>query len=173
MSSLFAHIFIPAVVLLLYSKKLGIGPKKAMALSFFAALPDLDHIFLSNRATLHNVFLVLIPLLLFVLIKRRKDISGIICFYLASHLILDLFNGGLYLLYPVYNKVFFARAELLFNHGNFMSVLDYGMSDKIGAGSKIINMSKWGTMVSSENIGSAILFIAVAMISLWRMDKRK
>jgi hypothetical protein len=31
---------------------------------------------------------------------------GIICFYLASYLILDLFTGGIFLFYPVYNNVF-------------------------------------------------------------------
>ncbi len=172
MSSLFTHIFIPVLILILFSKKLGIDPKEALALSLFAALPDADHVFLLNRATLHNVFLILVPLLLFVLVKRRRNVSGIICFYLASHLILDLFNGGLYLLYPVYNKVFFANAELLFNRGSFMSVLDLGISDKIVARSKIINMTKWGTVVSSEDVGIAILFVAVAVAFLWQTRKR-
>ncbi len=173
MSSLFTHIFIPAMVLILFSKKLGIDPKEALVLSLFAALPDVDHVFLTSRATLHSIFLLLIPLLVFILVKGRRDISGMICFYIVSHLILDMFNKGVYLLYPVYNKVFYANAELLSNHGSFLSVVNYGIVDKIGMGDKIISMSNWGIVISDENVGTAILLIVIATISFLRTSKRK
>jgi len=69
--------------------------------------------------------------------KSKRDVFGIICFYLLSHLILDLFGGGIFFLYPVYNKVIFINAELLFGQNRIISSLDYGVSkyiDENGSG---------------------------------------
>jgi hypothetical protein len=45
MSSLFSHIFIPLMILLLFSEKLKLNSKEVFALSFFAVLPDTDSVF--------------------------------------------------------------------------------------------------------------------------------
>jgi hypothetical protein len=45
MSSLFTHIFIPVVILLLFSEKLKLNPRNVIIFSFFAVLPDTDSIF--------------------------------------------------------------------------------------------------------------------------------
>ena len=166
MSSLFNHIFIPLVILLLFSKKLNLDSREVITLSIFAVLPDADSLFFVfklspvplHRVLFHNVFIVIIPLLLFILVKSRQQVFGIICFYLTSHLILDLFTGGTFLFYPVYDKVFFAHIELLFNDG-FTTALEYGISDKI------MNMGIGEPAISSENIAVAVLLIISAAIS--------
>ncbi len=83
---------------------------------------------------------------------------GIICFYLMSHLILDLFTGGISMFYPVYDNIFFVHVELLFN-GGFTPALEYGISDRI------MNMGIGEPAVSSENIAVAVLLIISAAIS--------
>ena len=167
MSSLFTHIFIPIVILLLFSKKLKLNTKEITILSIFAVVPDADSIFFMfklsavplHRVIFHNIFIVIIPLLLFILVKSRRRIFGIICFYLASHLILDLFTGGTFLFYPVYDNVFFAHAELLFIDDSFTPALEYGTSDRI------MNMGIGEPAISSENIAVVVLLIISAAVS--------
>lgn len=173
MSSLFNHIFIPVVILLLFSKKLNLDPREVITLSFFAVLPDADSLFFVfklspvplHRVLFHNVFIVIIPLLLFILVKSRQQVFGIICFYLTSHLILDLFTGGISLFYPVYSNIFFAHVELLFNDG-FTPVLEYGISDRI------MNMGIGEPAISSENIAVSVLLIISAAISAGELYRK-
>lgn len=167
MSSLFNHIFIPLVILLLFSKNLKLYSREVIALSFFAVLPDTDTLFFVlklsstslHRVLFHNAFILVIPLLCFILIKSRREVFGIICFYLTSHLILDLFTGGIFLFYPVYDKVFFAHVELLFNHGGFIPTLEYGLSNKI------MNIGMGEPAISSENIAVVVLLIISVLLS--------
>ena len=156
MSTLFNHVFIPVAILLIFSKELKLDPRNILILSFFAVLPDADAIFLPHRAVLHNVLIVLIPLLLFILVKSKREVFGIIFFFLASHLLLDLFDGGIFLFYPFYDSVFYARVELLFTMDTIKPVLDYGISDQI------MNNGRGEPMISSENIGTAVLLMAIA-----------
>ena len=164
MSSLFNHIFIPLVMLLLFSKKLGINYKKVLALSLFSILPDLDAVFLDHRATFHNILVLAIPLMFFILLKSRRDIFGMIGFFLASHILLDLFNGGVFLLYPFYNKVLFIHAELRFDQYSFIPILEYGIRGTI------MNMDKGEPVISSENIGVIVL---LALIAVFAIQNRK
>lgn len=168
MSSLFNHIFIPIVILFLFSNKLKLNPRDIIAYSFFAVLPDADAVFFMlklssaplHRILFHNVLILVIPILCFIYVKSRQEIFGIICFFLTSHLILDLFTGGLFLFFPVYNNVFFAHAELLFDHGSLTPVVEYGISNKI------MNNGIGEPAISSENIAVALLLIISAAISV-------
>ena len=165
MSSPFDHIFFPVAILLLFSKKLKLNPGEVIALSFFAVLPDIDSIFFGSnsiplhRVLFHNIFIVIIPLLFFMFAKSKREVFGIICFYLTSHLILDLFTGGIFLFYPVYNNVFFAHVELLLSDSSFIPVLEYGISNKI------MNNGIGEPAISSENVAFVILLIICAAIS--------
>lgn len=161
MSSLFSHIFIPLAILFIFSGKLKLDQKKILILSFFGILPDADAYIFIHRASFHNIFILIIPILIFIIIKN-KEISGIIAFYLMSHIILDIFNGGVYLLYPLYDNVFFFRAELWFNGGNIVRIVYYGISEKI------VSMGRGEPMVSSENIGTAILLTIISLLSIIR-----
>jgi len=165
MSSLFSHVFISVAILLIFSKELKLDPRKIFVLSFFAILPDADAIFLPHRAMLHNVLIVLIPLLLFILVKSKREVFGIILFFLASHLLLDLFDGGIFLFYPFYDSVFFARIELQFTMDTIKPVLDYGISNHI------MNNGRGEPMISSENIGTALLLM-VFWVMRYRINHR-
>lgn len=129
-------------------------------------MPDAD-IFLFHRATLHNIFILVVPVLIFIFIKDRKikEVAGIICFYLGSHLLLDIFDGGIFLLYPFYNKVFYSAIELVFNDGIIFNV---------GISNRIVDMRTVGEpMISSENFGVAVLLMIVVLISIVMKMKNK
>jgi len=167
MSSLFSHVFISIAILLIFSKELKLAPRNILVLSFFAVLPDADAIFLPHRALLHNVLIILIPLLFYFLVKSKREVFGIIFFFLASHLLLDFFDGGIFLLFPFYDKVVFGHVELLFNTETIKPVLDFGISDHI------INNGPGEPMISSENIGTALLVIIFWVICAMTRNRAK
>lgn len=161
MSSLFNHAFIPITILLVFSGKLKINPKNILILGFFAILPDTD-IILFHRASFHNIFILIIPILAFIITKNR-EISWIITFYLVSHLILDIFNGGIYLLYPFYDNVVFVRTEIFFDK---IPLFDIGISNDI------VSTKKMGeSIISSENIATTILLMIVTVVSIIKKYK--
>lgn len=163
MSSLFSHIFIPLVILFIFANKLKLNNRNIIMLSFFGILSDADAYIFIHRASFHNVFILIIPILLFIFIKDIK-IWGIMTFYLLSHIILDIFNGGVFLLYPLYDNVFFFRAYVWFNDGGMMPTLYYGISDNIVP----MLIGRGEPMISSENIGTAILLIMVSVVSIFK-----
>lgn len=106
-------------------------------------------------------------MLTYVLVKDKN--FGVMCFYLMSHLVLDIFNGGIFALYPFYDNVFYTRIDIFFNQGNFRPIIDYGISNKIE------NMGKGEGLVSSENFAIVILFTIILMslaIKVMRNDRR-
>jgi len=167
MSSLFTHLFISVVILLLLAETFRLDSRKVLALSFFAVLPDLDAILVPHRALFHNIFILIIPLVFFIFVKSRRDVFGIICFFLAAHLILDLFNGGIFLFYPLYDKVFYASAELRFGMDGFLHVLDMGISDTI------MNNGRGEPVISSENVGMAVVLALGLVISMLYGQQKK
>lgn len=162
MSSLFSHIFISVAILFIFYDKLKLGPKRIVILSFFSILPDID-IFLFHRASFHNIFILVIPMLIYIL--TRNNNFGIICFYLTSHLILDTFNGGIFSLYPLYDNVFYVHTEILFDQSTFRPFVNYGISNKIE------NMGKGEGAISSENVGVTILLIIMSILSRIKYKK--
>lgn len=163
MSSLFNHAFIPITILLIFSGKLKINPKNILILGFFAIFPDID-IYFNHRASFHNIFILIIPILILIFFRNKIEISGIISFYLISHIILDIFNGGVLLLYPFYNDVLFVRTDIQF--GN--NIFNYGINDKI------INIPKIGeSIISSENIGTLILLLIIILVIIIKKFRDK
>lgn len=170
MSSLVSHIFIPLAILFIFSEKLEIDKRYIVILCLFGILPDTD-IFLFHRATFHNIFFLAIPILVLMFSKENRNISGIISFYIGSHLLLDIFDGGIFLLYPLYHDVFFIHSEFWFNNGSihglekgFVPILNYGMSNHVV---NIVNSWAGEPMISSENMGILVLlaiFLVICMI---------
>ncbi len=81
--------------------------KAALLLIPFGLISDLDSFIGVHRATLHNVFVILVPLLVLLLVKHRVHCSSIKSRYfsvasllLASHILLDFFYNGVFILYP-------------------------------------------------------------------------
>ena len=82
--------------------------KKALMLLHFGILSDIDSFIGIHRATLHNVFVILLPTFALLVVKRRRkgwEKSGKYFFLasslLALHILLDAFHTGVFLLYPL------------------------------------------------------------------------
>lgn len=164
---MFSHLFISVVILLLLAGTLRLDNRNVLVLSIFAVMPDLDAILLPHRAMFHNIFILIIPVVLLIVVTSRRDVFGIITFYLAAHLILDMFNGGIFLFYPLLEKVFYASAELRFGMDGFPHVLDMGISNTIK------NNGMGEPIISSENVGTiVVLALSFVMWMLYGQQKK-
>ncbi len=159
MSSLFTHIFIPLAILLIFSEKLNISKKIVIILSFFAIFPDID-MFLFHRATLHNIFLLIILLLIYIFYKNITSL-GIIIFYIYSHVLLDTFNAGAYIFYPFYKKVVYLMIGL--SYGTYT---DYAITPIFEIITNDVPSDKDFVMkiISQENIATFILITIMFII---------
>lgn len=162
MSYVFSHAFIPLAILFIFAGKLNLNKRNIIILSFFGILPDFDAFF-QHRYTFHNIFILVLPILAFIFIKQYRQISGMITYYLSSHLILDTFNGGIAVLYPFSRKILFLNAEIIqtYNLKTMTFLYDYGFTDKVV---KTISENSVYGVVSSENFGIITLFL---IIGIW------
>lgn len=99
--------------------------------------------------------------------KEKRALFIIASVYIASHVVLDMFGGGVVLFYPVYNGMAFVDASLAMSRTNeLIWVFDYGFRD-YGAGWK----TAYGYI--SDSIGTgAMVFVSLAGICVayrnWR-----
>jgi hypothetical protein len=170
MSYIFSHAFIPLSILFIFSQKLNLNQRHIIYLSFFGIFPDFDVIF-HHRYTFHNIFILAIPILAFIFFKN-KQIYGMIIYYLSSHLILDLFNGGIGAFYPFSKKIAFINAGIMqtYNLKSMAFLLNYGFVDKIA---HTTESSSYG-IISSENFGIIVLLsimILVFIVYDWKQKR--
>jgi hypothetical protein len=106
MPSPIIHLGVALVALLLYFDDRN--RKYVLLLLPFAVLPDLDHFvpLYAPREIFHNVFLLVPPLAIALYGLKTKNnvlysIALMAGFLLFSHLVLDFFNGGEALFYPL------------------------------------------------------------------------
>ncbi len=108
MPSFVVHGLIP--LLLILALRLA-PPRVALLMLPFTWLPDLDFWVGVHRGTTSNVFILLPTIYLWYRWRnqdsKRSTYAGIATFYLASHLLMDLFAGGIMPLWPVWNETVF------------------------------------------------------------------
>lgn len=156
------HLILPLLILLAARQ----DPRLVIPLSFFAILPDLDSIVGIHRATLHNIFVILvIPLAFIFWAKLRKPqllLPGlIVLFYLVSHAILDM--NGISLLYPIYHEVLFLRPALNLQTDpefDFDLVIDYGMEEPIAS----------TEYVFISDLGFAYMLLFILLTAVFRKE---
>jgi len=160
MSYVFSHAFIPLSILFIFSQRLNLNQRYIIYLSFFGIFPDFDAIF-HHRYTFHNIFILIIPVLIFIFFKN-KQIYGMITYYLSSHLILDMFNGGIGAFYPFSTKIAFINAGII--HSNSLHgmtfLLNYGFVDNFAK----ITESSYNGIISSENSGIIVLLSIMILV---------
>ena len=102
------HWVLAIIPILLFFPQLN--KKHLLLASSFVILPDLEKFIdpLNGRMLFHNIFFILIVLLLaFLLIKRRSKVKNalpaiaLLAFFLLSHFVLDLSAPGFSFFYPV------------------------------------------------------------------------
>ena len=107
------HLIVPLFVLLIVGRK---EERKYMFLLLpLAVVPDLDTFVTQHRALLHNMFIPLILSLFGLLLKEKRILFATAAFYIALHVIMDMFGGGVVLFYPFYNRMAFVDASLQVN----------------------------------------------------------
>ncbi|MDO9098390.1 MAG: hypothetical protein Q7U60_09745 [Candidatus Methanoperedens sp.] len=159
------HLIVPLLALLIVSKKEH--QKYILLLLPLAVIPDFDTFATQHRALLHNIFIPLLLLLFGLMIKEYRTIFIIASVYIASHVFLDMFGGGVVLFYPLYNGMAFVDASLAMSKTNeLIWVFDYGFRE-YGAG--------WETAYGyiSDSIGTgAMVFVFLAGVCVayrnWR-----
>jgi len=127
--------------------------KYVLLLLPFAMLPDIDHFIpYAPRVVYHNVFLLVPPLIIAVYgleIKNKVlyDVALMAGFCLFSHLVLDFFNGGVALFYPLQTAWYgFANTPVVAHSSVF-----------------VIPKPLRGN-VPSEAFGMTLVFVALAVI---------
>ncbi len=161
------HIIVPLLALLIVGRKED--KKYILLLLPLAIIPDFDSFADQHRALLHNIFLPMLFLLLGLIVKQKKAIFVIAAVYLASHVFMDMFDGGVVLFYPFYNKMAFVDASLSLSTTNELKwVFDYGIKGYT---------NEW--MIAngyiSDSIGTAaLIFILLAGVyTVYRNRKRQ
>lgn len=155
MSSVFIHLFIPLLILLVF---LNIPKKTLIIFSIFSIIPDLDIIF-SHRATFHNIFIPLFLILIYYIWSNPNFL--IVGYYWSSHILLDIFNAGAYIFYPFYNKVLFIKLDLWRYTNETGLTMDintaYGFSDGL------VHTQNTGALITSEGAGILIMFLIILL----------
>ncbi len=157
MSDIIIHLLIPLLILLLVCDK-----DKHIYIYILlpiALVPDVDVLY-EHRALLHNLFIPLVLIFASTLtIGRAKIILIISSIYLYSHAILDIFNGGVQIFYPLYNKMFAIRTDIvLINNFNIRYFIEAGFRDGYAIYPSTINI------ISTEGMGILVLTIFVFSI---------
>lgn len=157
-----SHLILPLLILL----AARLDARLVVPLSIFAILPDLDSLLGPHRMVLHNVFIIVVIPLAFILIARWKRPSLvlpglIVLFYLGSHILLDL--GGVALLYPFYDGAFYFVPHL-----DFYTAPSIGFNFIVEWGVRTLEPTTYYTFVSSLGF-TFVLFFAV-MLVLFRKE---
>lgn len=121
------HLIVPLLALLIVSHKEH--QKHILLLLPLAVLPDIDTFFTQHRALLHNMFIPVILLIAGWVIKEKRAFFVIASVYIASHVFLDMFSGGVVLFYPFYDRMAFVDANLRMTGANeLIWMFEYGFN---------------------------------------------
>ena len=181
MPGLVIHVGVALVALLLYFDDRN--RKYVLLLLPFAVLPDLDHFapLYAPREMLHNVFLLVPPLAIALYGLKTKNnvvysIALMAGFVLFSHIVLDFFNGGVALFYPLRTTWYGFTNTPHVAHGAVALISEplstYVPSEALGGfstvneahGAVFLIPKPLGAYVPSEAFGFALTFIALAVI---------
>ncbi len=122
------HLIVPLLILLIAARKEHY--KLVLLLLPLAVISDFDTFVTQHRALLHNIFIPLFLFLSGLMVKEKRTILMISGVYFASHVVMDMFDGGVVLFYPFYNRMAFVDASLQMDQGyRLIWTLDYGFKD--------------------------------------------
>lgn len=153
MPSPIIHIIVPLAILLVLLKD-----DKYIKYSVFALFPDLDNFSGMHRALFHNIFIVIaISLLIYFIIKDEK-VTAVIFIFMFSHIILDLFNGGASLFFPIYDKLICIESTVRIDSNGHLSFV-FNMINNGGTG----GMWSGGSGYLVDHVDSAILFMIAGL----------
>ncbi len=151
------HLIVPLLALLIVRTKEDW--KYILLLLPLAVVSDLDSFVTQHRALLHNIFIPVILLILAWRLQEYKTIFVISAIYFTSHIVMDMFGGGVVLFYPFYDEMAFVNASLRINDmKDLVWTFNYGFNE-YDAGWK----TALGYITDSPGTG-AMLFVLFAGI---------
>ncbi len=149
------HLIVPLLALLIVGRKEDYG--YILLLLPLAVIPDIDTFLAQHRALLHNAFIPLLLIFFGWIFKEKRTIFIIAAVYIASHVFMDMFDRGVVLLYPFYDKMAFVDAGLKMSQANMLTwTFDYGFKEY-----SIGSMKAYGYITDSIGTG-ALLFVFLA-----------
>lgn len=159
------HLIVPLLALLIVSRKENL--KYVFLLLPLALIPDFDSFAVQHRALLHNMFIPLILGLCGMASRKYRAVFIIASAYIASHVLLDMFAGGVVLFYPVYNGMAFVDASLKMSQTyDLLWTFDYGFKPYAPGW-----MTAYGYVSDSTGTG-AMAFVLTACVCVayrrWR-----
>lgn len=156
------HLIVPLLALLIVSRKEN--QKYILLLTPLALLPDFDSFAVQHRALLHNMFIPLILGLCGLAGKKYRTIFIIASVYFASHVLLDMFSGGVVLFYPIYNGMAFVDASLKMSQTyDLLWAFDYGFMPYT-AGWK----TAYGYISDSTGTGAMVFVLTACVCAAYR-----
>lgn len=156
------HLIVPLLALLIVSKKED--QKYVLLLLPLAVISDLDSFLTQHRAALHNIFIPVLLLLLGWVMKEKRAIFIIAAAYIASHVLLDMFGGGVVLFYPLYNQMAFVDAGLQMTRANdLIWTFDYGFKQY-----SVEWTSAYGYISNSIGTGAMVFVFLAGVCAAYR-----
>jgi hypothetical protein len=159
------HILVPLFTLLLIVRK----ETRILAIMLvpIALFPDIDILY-HHRALLHNIFIPSILLILASLIKNKykQKILLITSFYIFSHIFLDIFYGGVLILYPLLSNTLFIKFDIFLNSNHTLSyIYDIGF-ENLGSGTFD---GMWTKVYVVSTLSFGVVCFASSMYALKRI----
>ena len=165
------HFAAPFVTL----KALGLDWKSALFASLIALTPDLDVLFSVHRSFSHSA-IVLLAIVIPILILTRKNatirnITLLAAFGIATHLILDLFQTGTPLLWPLYNRSIEINTSIDLHIGSPSNIIP-----SVAVETKPTNFASFQTfdapLITAEGTGIALVLLAPILFQVVSHQKR-
>lgn len=162
------HILIPLLVALAWP---GLDRRKVWLLIPLTEFADLDYAFGVHRQTLHNVA-PLLPVALWLAWAWRGgrrghvEAAALSMFYLASHLVMDVFVGGVTVLWPLTDWNVCYYLGIIVRTADNHLFLDMGDCSAPGAPTT----SEYYPFLDYDEIAAwALLLVATTTFALWRL----
>lgn len=171
MPSFVVHGLVPLLVVL--ALRLA-PPRVALTMLPFTWLPDLDFWIGVHRATTSNVFILLPTLYLWYRWRQdrpdRARYAAIATIYLASHLVMDLFAGGIVPFWPLWDETVFWHFLIQINTQTGETDVTNQPGSHEGA-PEVVEVFTWLSPLESAML--AFTGLAVAGTLAWRWYKRR
>jgi hypothetical protein len=145
----------------------GVELRKALPVSFFAVLPDLDALFLVHRSASHSLvvqFISMAPALLLAYRFRRGLLGPLTLAFLAlaSHPLLDMFSGYTPILWPLHSQSLWVQFSLTAHIGSGPSLMP-----RVGLLAKPVTFERLQGLDAPIFTGESLTASGILLISLF------
>ena len=157
------HLLIPPLLLMAFFPKLN--KKLILVLTPFTFIMDFDSLIPGyHRVIFHNLlFVIIVSLAIYFLLGKIPSLVS--AYFLASHLIFDIREWGIALLYPFYAKFIYLTSKITEKQGDF--IFNFKLSTtQVTAQQLAVSQHHVFT-----EIGFMVLFLVIVLIIAWKLKK--